>query len=104
MLDLLKIAIGFIVQNWPKVIGTLDFAKKTLDVGEEFKQLMPDIGSEKKAEEIVKKQELGWQLVTLAGIEASYNLLRTLLVVITYGIMVRFVAKFMMNNMRKGHQ
>jgi hypothetical protein len=72
----------------------LDFAKKTIDVGDTFKKLMPDLHFGKRAEEIAKKQELGRQMITLAEIEASYNLLRTLLVVITYGTMIRGALKF----------
>jgi hypothetical protein len=62
--------------------------KKLLD-----EKVMPDIKAEDTAKQIQDKQELARNLVTLAGIEAAYNIGRGLILVLQFAALSHFVGK-----------
>lgn len=63
--------------------------KKLLD-----DKVMPDIKTEDTATEIKNKQELAKSLVTLAGIEAAYNIARGLVIALNFAVIIHYAYKF----------
>ncbi|MFL5667062.1 MAG: hypothetical protein ACJ8BW_37795 [Ktedonobacteraceae bacterium] len=72
--------------------------KKLLD-----EKVMPDIKTEDTAKEIQSKQELAKSIVTLAGIEAAYNIARGLVLALNFAVIVHYTLKFASHLKRGSH-
>jgi len=62
--------------------------KKVLD-----EKVMPNIITEDTVKNIQAKQELAKSLVTLAGIEAAYNIARGLILALQFAVFAHYVEK-----------
>jgi hypothetical protein len=57
-------------------------------------KIMPDIKTEDKAEEIVRKQELAKSLVAFTGIEVAYYTARGLIIALNFALIMHYALKF----------
>lgn len=99
MWDIISKIITWAITSFGGIIGivkTFSETKKLLE-----KDVMPDIKTEDKAEEIVKKQELAHHLVILAGLEAAYNVARGLVVAFNFALLMHYSLKFAQSVKRK---
>lgn len=69
--------------------GTFDRVKKFFE-----KKVTPDINIEDKAKEIQGNQDLARNLVILAGIEATYNIARGIVVALNFGVLAYSAYRF----------
>ena len=77
------------------LLGMIGFAKSFVETKKLLeKEVMPDIKTEEKAEEIVKKQELAHHLVVFTGIEAAYNIARGLVLALNFALLMHYALKF----------
>ncbi len=84
--------ISWILSSLASLIGLAKSfveIKKLLD-----EKVMPDIKTEDTAKEIQDKQELAKSLVTLAGIEAAYNIARGLILALQFAVFAHYAHKF----------
>lgn len=70
-------------------VKAFDETKKLID-----EKIIPDIKSEVKAEEIVRKQELARSLVAFAGVEAAYNTAIGLIITLNFALIMHYALKF----------
>ena len=104
MMDVVIKIVTWVITSFSGMLGiakAFTELKKLLE-----KDVMPDIKTEDKAEEIVKKQELAHHLVVVTGIEAAYNIARGLILALNFALMMHYALKFsqVMRPKREGEQ
>lgn len=87
------------------LVGLFGLAKTFLETKKLLdEKVMPDIKIEDTATEIKSKQELAKSLVTLAGIEAAYNIARGLVLALNFAIIAHYAEKLASSFKRGLHE
>jgi len=84
--------ITWVISTIVNIVTGLKAFDETKKLIEE--KIMPDIKTEDKAEEIVRKQELAKSLVAFTGIEAAYYTARGLIIALNFAIIMHYALKF----------
>lgn len=92
--------INFIVGLVPILGGAFNIAQKGVDFAKSVKDVAGDLHFDKRAKTIEENKEQARNLVLLAAVEGSYNVLRGALYVAIYAVMTWGITKIVANLVR----